>query len=71
MLLDKKQSWKANREHAQNLLNILENKLLCVTTVGEITGRSLFHRQGASAGDYEPRKECGSVAQMKNKTIIQ
>lgn len=33
-------SWKANWEHAQNLFNNLENKLLCVTTgkiVGEIT----------------------------------
>lgn len=48
-------SWKANWEHAQNLFNNLENKLLCVTTgkiVGEITSGWLFpHRQGASAGD--------------------
>lgn len=32
MILDKKQSWKANREHAQNLFNILEKCWLCVTT---------------------------------------
>lgn len=74
MLLDRKQSWKASGEHAQNLFNIQENKLLCVTTgntVGEITGASLIHRQGASAGGYKPRKESCSVALRKNKPIIQ
>lgn len=55
---NKKQSWKANGETCPNLFNILVHKLRCVATVntvGESTSSWLFHRQGASDGDFKPR----------------